>query len=78
MTAPRPRVTLRQARYTVREVAFLLNVQPRTVRAYMREPSVKHPGRALLVATKPSTIWYIGRDDLKIFLEEKYGPDNSG
>lgn len=73
MTRPRPTLTLRQERYTVREVAFLLDVEPRTVRQYMKQDSAKHAGRKLLVATKETTIWRIARDDLKIFFEEKYG-----
>jgi hypothetical protein len=53
----------------------MLAVEPRTVRQYMKQDSDKHPGRKLLVATKPTTIWRVARDDLKTFLEEKYGND---
>lgn len=51
----------------------MLAVEPRTVRQYMKQDSAKSPGRKLLVATKPTTIWRIASADLKIFLEEKYG-----
>lgn len=64
---------MRQAYYTVREVAFLLNVEPRTVRLYMKQDSIKRPGQKLLVATKETTIWRIANEDLRKFLEEKYG-----
>lgn len=72
MANERPAISLTRTSYTVREVAFLLHVKPRTVREYMLRDSEKRPGQKLLVATKPKTLWMISKEDFINFLKEKY------
>lgn len=60
--------------YAPVEVAYILDVQPRTVRAYLKRNSKLHPGRKLLVAKRDEMQhWRITKEDLEIFLKEMFG-----
>lgn len=68
-----PKVKLTQESYTVAEIAYILGVTTRTVRAYMARDSVKRPGEKLLPATKPATLWRVSRASFESFLNEEFG-----
>jgi predicted transcriptional regulator len=66
-------VKLKRPRYSVAEVAHILNVTTATVRTYFHKPSQAHEGRPLLKATKEGIRWFVSREDFQIYLKELYG-----
>lgn len=66
-------VRLDRAEYTVAEVAYILNVSPRTVRTYFERDSEARPGERLLTAEKRGTIWFIKKHHFERYLQEVFG-----
>jgi hypothetical protein len=60
--------------YAPVEIAYVLGVQARTVRSYLKRNSKKHPGQKLLPANRDEMgHWRITREGLAIFLDEMFG-----
>lgn len=60
--------------YAPVEVAYILDVTPRTVRSYLRRNSKLHKGQKLLRAKRDEMgHWRITKEDLAIFLNEIFG-----
>jgi len=59
--------------YEFSEIAYMLNLNIRTIRSYRKKDSEKYPDRKLLVAKMSRGVYRVTRQDLIMFLEEMYG-----